>query len=520
MRSSSSKRTFFPFLRGSAVRAAQPEQDGPASDPEDEIDLFLRELETAGSDGSSVGKKRFFGKNGSLAASLRRHRAFLTALTAGLCIAFCALLVLLYFVPVYTKGTRAEQRILAENEARAQDMDRRLDAIDSYLRELNASMPESGTASAYYSYTGGQGFSMGTGEGHGVPADTWTDPNSALSEEELARMQETLSAFETDLTEYRDENPVEDTDVADKLSSLLDELAQTRESVESLRSPDTDLTAAEIASRLSALQEQLDRVSVDRSDLLAAIDRVHSDVSALSSDLSADGTKNYDDLAVLLKSSNEDLSRQLLSSLEANGNAFLGQGREIAASVSQNNAAVSAGIESLSQQQAAASGSISELSSSIGGVSGSLSSMQGSLDGLYGDLFSLQDAVSALSATTQELEDRLDDLLEKTESGNGELQLALEEQTSAMESLSSAQSQQTESLISGQTAQQGEEFSQLRLQLADITQQISELRDLIPGGQGGGDSGGEDPEYPGGDDPGYPGEEEQYVPDPNSDITN
>ncbi|MBO5503506.1 MAG: hypothetical protein J5969_03405 [Lachnospiraceae bacterium] len=495
MRSPSSKRTLFPFLRGSAVREAQPQpQNDQFLDTEDEIDLFLRELENEGSAGASSGKKRLFGKSLHPAAFLRRHKAFLTALTAGLSIAFCALLVLLYFVPVYTKGTRAEQRILAESEARAEDMDRRLDAIDSYLRQLNESMPEGG-APGYYASTGSAGLQGNAGLGQGT-AGAGTAANTALSEEELAQMQETLSSFETDLTTYRDENPVEDSDVADKLSSLLDELAQTRESVESLRAPDSGLTDTEIAARLTALQEQLSRISGDRSDLLTAIDRVHSDVSSLSSDLSADGTKNYDDLAALLKSSNDELGRQLLSSLSASESSFLGQSREIAASVSQSSAAVSAGIEALSQQQAAASGSISELSSSIGGVSGSLSGMQGSLDGLGGNLYALQDTVSALTGRTQELEDQVADLLEKTETGNGELQLALQEQNAAMESLSSVQSQQTESLISGQTAQQSEEFSQLRQQLSDISVQLAELRDLIPGGQGGGESGGDDPYVP------------------------
>lgn len=512
MRSPSSKRTLFPFLRGSAVREAQPQpQNDQFLDTEDEIDLFLRELENEGSAGASSGKKRLFGKSMHPAAFLRRHKAFLTALTAGLSIAFCALLVLLYFVPVYTKGTRAEQRILAESEARAEDMDRRLDAIDSYLRQLNESMPE-GAASGHYGSTGSEGSQGNAGPGQGAAGSAGLAANAALSEEELARMQETLSAFETDLTEYRDENPVEDTDVADKLSSLLDELAQTRESVESLRAPDSGLTDAEIAARLTALQEQLDRISGDRSDLLTAIDRVHSDVSSLSSDLSADGTKNYDDLASLLKSSNDELGRQLQSSLSASESSFLGQSREIAASVSQSSAAVSAGIEALSQQQAAASGSISELSSSIGGVSGSLSGMQGSLDGLGGDLYALQDTVSALTGRTQELEDQVADLLEKTETGNGELQLALQEQNAAMESLSSAQSQQTESLISGQTAQQSEEFSQLRQQLADISVQLAELRDLIPGGQGGGESGGDDPYVPDPPVPDEPAPEEPVTP--------
>ena len=98
MRSPSSKRTLFPFLRGAAVREAQPQND-QFLDTEDEIDLFLRELENEGSAGASSGKKRLFGKIMHPAAFLRRHKAFLTALTAGLSIAFCALLVLLYFVP-------------------------------------------------------------------------------------------------------------------------------------------------------------------------------------------------------------------------------------------------------------------------------------------------------------------------------------------------------------------------------------------------------------------------------------
>lgn len=312
----------------------------------------------------------------------RQYMTFFTVLTMIVATASCILVVLLI------RGQSASD---AANDARNQALEDKLTAIEASLGTLDQSVIVTG------------------------------DTTAASNAQQYEELGATVDSLRTNLTDYRDNNDIQNEEIGDHLDRVIAQLDKIKEDMNTQQAQE-DQQGDEIGSRLDSLTQSSE---AGTSNLADELDIVHKDIVALIDATGDDQTGNYKELKGILTATDASLSDLVSDKFDETGSLISssmsrlqgsidGVSDDVSSGLSDVNKGVTEGLQSVGDDISGVNTSIAGVSTSLSGVSESLSKISGDMNGIDSRVDTVQNAIDDLA-------DALDDYADDNNDMNDDL---------------------------------------------------------------------------------------------------
>lgn len=302
----------------------------------------------------------------------RQYMTFFTALTMVIAAASCILVLLLM---------RGQSETAAANDARSQALEDKLTTIEASLGALDQSVVATGDTTA---------------------------ANASAQYEELGA---TVDSLRTNLTDYRDNNDIQNEEIGDHLDRVIAQLDKIKEDMNAQQALE-DEQGDEIGSRLDSLTRSSE---AGNSNLTEELETVHKDIASLIDKAGDDQTGNYKELKGILTATDSSLSSLVADKFDETGSLISSGMSRLQGSIASVSSDVSSGLSSVNTSVTNGLQSVGE---DITGVNTSLAGVGESLSLIATNIGSIDTRVGTVQTAINDLLGDLDDLADQNADEN------------------------------------------------------------------------------------------------------